>query len=99
MSYFRDLFRRWMEKPKFRPMGLIAPILVLLICLPLLRPLRHPDGISDDETATLAMVRGLVDHHDLSLDPRRLPPDHRVGVGTQIYSDQPPTFAILLAIP
>src|SRR2546428_299657 len=53
-------FRRYLTKPHVRPWALSAPILVLLVCLPLLRPLRHPDprDVSDDELARLVVFGG-----------------------------------------
>ena len=52
-----------------RPWALSAPIVVLLICLPLLRPLRHPDPlqISDDEQARLATIQAVVEQHTLQI--------------------------------
>src|ERR671917_487186 len=53
-----------------RPWALLGPVVVLIIALPLLRPLRHPDprAISDDETARLATVQAVVDHGTLAID-------------------------------
>jgi hypothetical protein len=66
---YRDYFQRWRERPKVRPWALLGPVAVLLICLPLLRPLRHPARIGDDEAARLASVRALVERHTLWLTP------------------------------
>lgn len=98
-TYFRWLRRQ----PLVRPWALSAPIAVLLICLPLLRPLRHPDPrtISDDEQARLATVQAIVEHHTLAIDRT----DFR---GTQavilrpdghLYSDQSPVMSALLSGP
>jgi len=53
-----------------RPWALCAPILVLLICLPLMRPLRHPDPtqVSDDEQARLATIQAIVEQHTLAIE-------------------------------
>src|SRR5918998_432817 len=52
--------RKWV-----RPWALSAPILVLVIALPLLRPLRYPVPqyrISDEEAARLATIQAIVEH-------------------------------------
>ena len=63
MSRLSQFIRRWQERPKVRPWALAGPVIILLICLPLLRPLRHPAQISDDEQARLATIRALVERH------------------------------------
>src|SRR5262245_17699855 len=67
MSRLGDYIRRWQARPKVRPWALAGPIIVLLICLPLLRPLRHPASITSDEAARLETIRALVEHHTLAL--------------------------------
>lgn len=94
--------RRQPAKPHVRPWALSAPIVVLLICLPLLRPLRHPDPrlISDDELARLATIESLVERRTLSIDKSPLAPQRGlITRGDHVYSDQPPTMAALLAGP
>jgi 4-amino-4-deoxy-L-arabinose transferase-like glycosyltransferase len=94
--------RRYLTKPHVRPWALSAPILVLLFCIPLLRPLRNPDPsqISDDELARLATVQSLVEHRTLALDASSFSPSRgTVRVGDKLYADQPPTMAVLLAGP
>src|SRR5829696_4304184 len=94
--------RHYLTKPHVRPWALFAPILVLLFCIPLLRPLRNPDpsAISDDELARLATVQSLVEHGTLALDASSLAPSRgTVRVGDKLYADQPPTMAVLLAGP
>ena len=92
MEFF-DQLRRHLTKPHVRPWALSAPILVLLICLPLLRPLRHPDprGISDDELTRLATVQSLVEKRTLAIDDSVYQPTRAIA--------QPPTMAVLLAGP
>src|SRR5256885_8586870 len=97
MTRLREHFRKWLSGPKIRPWGLIGPILVILVCLPMLRPLRHPGEISDDEAARLATVRALVDHHSLAVAPAHIPPKEAVRRSGSTYSDQPPVFAIMLS--
>lgn len=86
-----------------RPFGLIGPILVLLIALPLLRPLRHPSEAqtSEQEALRLATVRALVEHGSLVLDRSYALSPGTVQVtdpvyGQRIYSTQPPMMALLL---
>jgi hypothetical protein len=91
-----------------RPWALAVPILVLLICLPLLRPLRHPGQASLDEELRLATISSLVEHrHDsgqlaekLAIDPATvMPSNHVFAVNNRVYSDQPPMLAFLLSGP
>ncbi len=78
--------RRYLQQPLVRPWALIAPVLTLVICLPLLRPLRQPDPsqISDDERDRLAMVEAIVQQHSLRIDQGSFP-----EASGQIPSPQP----------
>src|SRR3954452_11591552 len=94
--------RAYLMKPHVRPWALSAPILVLLICLPMLRPLRHPDPreISDGEVARLATVQSLVEHNSLTInDSTFMPNSSTIRHGAKLYSAQPPVLAVLLAGP
>lgn len=79
-----------------RPMALAGPILILVIALPLLRPLRHPDAASDDETLRIASVRALVEQHSLHLDKKFAKVPGTLSLPTGTYSPQPPMMAVLL---
>src|SRR5688572_32990681 len=83
-----------------RPWALFGPVVVLVIALPLLRPLRHPDptAVSDEELARLATVQAMVEHGTLAIDDTDFI-DTRMKVrhGEHYYSDQPPVMAALLA--
>ena len=104
MDLLRDI-RRYLTKPHVRPWALSSPILVLLICLPLLRPLRHPADydVSADETARLATLQALVEHRTLAIDDTLAHPTERAPGQTMIgrdgrrYSKQPPVMAVLLS--
>jgi hypothetical protein len=86
---------------------LAAPILVLLICLPLMRPLRHPDAdtISDDEQARLATIQAVVEQHTLQIQRTAFFATRDVfrvqGKDGQLhwYSDQSPVMSVLLSGP
>ncbi|MEA2711232.1 MAG: hypothetical protein QOF78_3833 [Phycisphaerales bacterium] len=81
---------------------MLAPILVLLVCLPLLRPLRHPDPreISNDELARLATVESLAQRRTLAIEQASfLPTGGTFRRGQHVFSDQPPALAVLLAGP
>ena len=89
-----------------RPWALSAPIFVLLICLPLMRPLRHPNPemISDDEQARLATIQAIVEQHTLQIQRTIFATRDVVVVrdrdGQQrLYSDQSPVMAVLLSGP
>src|SRR4051812_9416876 len=81
-----------------RPFGLAGPILVLLISLPLLRPLRHPGDVqvSDQEMLCLSTVRALVDHGSLVLDRSYAHVPGTVEIEGRVYSRQPPMMSLLL---
>jgi hypothetical protein len=96
------------KRPFVRPWALATPIAVLLVCLPMLRPLRQPGRASDDEQLRLATIAALVQHRtDPSSLAERLAvntrlfilPSHVISVDQRIYSDQPPMLAFLLSGP
>ncbi|HEY7087641.1 MAG TPA: hypothetical protein VH518_06095 [Tepidisphaeraceae bacterium] len=101
MKSLRDFFSRYKYRPMVRPWALAGPILILCICLPLLRPLRHPNEseISADETLRLATVRALVEHRSLSLDRSYAKVPGIAPTSTGLYSSQPPMMALLLSVP
>jgi hypothetical protein len=83
-----------------RPWALSAPILVLLVALPLLRPLRYPlpRQISDEEQARLATVQAIVEHGTLHIDGTDFTTTRsKIEVKDRWYSNQPPTMAALLS--
>src|SRR5215212_6788755 len=89
--------------PMVRPWGLAAPILVLIVCLPLLRPLRQAD-MSGNEASRLATVRAIVEKHTLAIDGAEVyPTEGQITTaksgGERHYSPQPPVMAALLAGP
>jgi hypothetical protein len=100
--------REWWQSrergPIVRPWGLAAPILVLLVCLPLLRPLRHPESISENECARLATIEAIVEKRTLAIDGTQFPVSEKQITmggrgGERNYSQQPPVMAALLAGP
>src|SRR3954463_12653387 len=97
MSRLRESFKAWLSGPKIRPWGLLGPILVLLVCLPMLRPLRHPGEVGSDEAARLATVQAMVEQRTLTLPRGKLPDTQLVRRSNQYYSDQPPVFAVILS--
>jgi hypothetical protein len=84
----------------FRPLALMAPVLVLVIALPLLRPLRHPDSPTNDETLRIASIEALVRQKSLNLNTAKyskIPGAAVLPTGT--YSTQPPMMAVMLWAP
>lgn len=81
--------------------------MVLLICLPLMRPLRHPDPrlISDDEQSRLATIQAVVEHHTLEIQhtaffaTRDVIRVERMDRQPHWYSDQSPVMSVLLSGP
>jgi hypothetical protein len=108
MRWFIELLRALLRsRPKLvRPWATSAPILILLITLPLLRPLRHADlsSISDDERAILATTQALgetgspaIDSTPFSATSRRFArPD--APAGQRWMADQPPMLAFVLSL-
>ncbi len=93
---------KWKPKKRIRPWALAGPIIILLFCLPLLRPLRHPDprDISDSETARLATVQAIVERHALVIDDSQfhVPRTSQIVIGNDRYVAQPATMALLLSL-
>jgi hypothetical protein len=92
------------EQPLVRPWGLATPILVLVVCLPLLRPLRHPVNISENEKARLATIQAVAERQTLAIDETAFAATQdRIRTsrdGTvRHYSEQGPVMAVLLSGP
>jgi hypothetical protein len=105
--YLIHYIRRYRHKKLVRPWALSAPILVLLIALPLLRPLRMADPdlrhVSDDEQARLATVQAIVENHSLAIDAtnfttttQKIEVTDRAG-RYRWYSEQPPMMSAMLS--
>ena len=102
MRSLRDYFRRWVARKHVRPWALLAPVVVLLICLPLLSPLRHPVAtqMSEEEMARWATVQALVEQQTFAIDGTMFGHTRqRVRVAEVYYANQPPTQGLLLAGP
>jgi hypothetical protein len=102
MAFLRNWLRHYRNRRHVRPWALAVPIVVLLIAVPMLRPLRHPDfgSISDDELARLATVQALVEQNTLSIDGSRyVSTAAKVQRDGHWYSSQPPMMAVLLSGP
>src|SRR5687768_12271228 len=79
---------------------MIVPVLVLLFCLPLLKPIRQPDprGMGDEESAIFATVQSLVEHRSLAIDRTAfLNTRHKIRIGPHYYSQTPPVYPLLLS--
>ena len=102
MAFLRNWLRRYRNRRHVRPWALAAPIVALLVAVPLLRPLRHPGygSISEDELARHATVQSLVEHNTLAIDESPFAVTKaKVQRDGRWYSNQPPTMAVLLAGP
>lgn len=90
---------KWTPQKRVRPWALAGPILILLFCLPLLRPLRHPADISGQEAARLATVEAIVHHGTLAIDDSSfaVPDEQVITVDDHRYAAQPATMAMLLS--
>src|SRR5436190_23866962 len=97
---FRRWFLRRTKRPLVRPWALLTPIAVLLIALPLLRPLRHPSSrdMSEQERAILAPVQSVVEQHTLAVEATNFTLIREsVDRNGHTYSTQAPTFPVLLS--
>lgn len=94
-------FRLWLTHRAVRPWALLTPVLVLVVALPLLRPLRAPGQLSDGELLLLQTTRSLRVDGDLALDPvvAIVAPDEVIHARGRVYAAQPPGFALLLTVP
>jgi MFS family permease len=102
MKPLLDYLRAYTKRKHVRPWALSAPIVVLLICLPLLRPLRHPMAwqMSDDEIARWGTVQALVEQQTFAIDRTQFTATRqKVHVDDVSYSDQPPVMGLLLSAP
>jgi hypothetical protein len=106
LKYFRTLPQRQM----MRPWALATPILVLLVALPLLRPLRNPEisAMSSNELSRLATVQALAEHHTQEIDQTSFyrtlrwrdldqTPSETVELDGRHYSDKAPVLSLILA--
>ena len=102
--------RRYLTRRHVRPWALCAPILILIIAIPIQRPLRTPDPslISDDEQSRLATIQAIVEHHSLAIEGTDFRDTRAkiVAIGdigekfpTHFYSKQSPMLAVLLSGP
>jgi hypothetical protein len=101
MSSLRSYLRTRLQQPMVRPLALVGPVVVLIITLPLLRPLRHPSEIADDELLRLATIRSLAERGTLEINPN-LPESARsllIVRNDRYFSPQPPMMSLLLAPP
>ena len=102
MAFLRNWLRRYRNRRHVRPWALAVPIVILLITVPLVRPLRQPDprSISDDELARLAMTQSIVedDRLDIGASPFSVT-RNKVQRNGRWYSNQPPMMSVLLSGP
>jgi hypothetical protein len=89
---------RLFYRPLVRPWALAAPVAVLLLCVPILRPLRDPTNLSADEALRLATVRALLEHDslDLTAAPAIAPASSPTGAAT---AQAPTTLAAAAPLP
>lgn len=99
MKRLSNHLRRYFDQPMVRPFALAGPVLVLVIALPLLRPLRHPAEPTNDQVLRMATIRALVERHSLSLDKGYSAIAGSVTTPGGVYSAQPPMMAVLLWAP
>jgi hypothetical protein len=105
INYFRTLPQRQIV----RPWAMATPILVLVVALPLLRPLRSPElsAMSTNELSRLASIQAMAEHHTQEIDRTTffpllryhnsgLPAD-TVQLDGKYYSDKAPVLSAILA--
>ena len=104
-----DYLRTLRQRQFVRPWALATPILVLLVTLPMLRPLRHPEqsAMSVNELSRLATVQAMAEQHTQEIGHTafypalrshnyRLPPD-TAQLDGKTYSDKAPVLSAILA--
>lgn len=92
--------RGYLQRPLVRPWALAGPVLVLMICLPLLQPLRQPDPRQwhDQQQMIAATVQAIAERHTLSIT-RGVFSDNPAAIRHQgeLYSPYPPMLPLLLS--
>ena len=109
MEIFFNYLRTLPQRQFVRPLALLVPALVLLVALPLLRPLRKPElyNMSPNELSRLATVQAFAEHHSQEIEGTQfystlvqlhgsLPPE-TVRFEHHIYSDKSPVLSFLLS--
>lgn len=79
------------RRPIVRPWALLGPILLLLLCLPILRPLRHPAELPQEEFKLVEMVK-----QNLTGD---LYVSNTPPISLQSLTEPSPMFALVLTAP
>src|SRR5512133_3330005 len=91
--------RGYLQPPLVRPWALAGPVLVLIVPLPLLRPLAQPDPTqwSEEEQMIAATVQAIVEQHSLAIDNSVFASSAAaVRRGDHLYSSYPPMLPGLL---
>ena len=92
--------RGYLQRPLVRPWALAGPVLVLIVCLPLLHPLREPDWHKwhDQQQMLASTIQAVVEQHSLAIDKSVFAANPVVSHNNgHIYSPYPPMFAVLMA--
>lgn len=109
MSRIAQYLKSYPKRQHVRPWALATPVLVLVVALPLLRPLRAPEpyNVSANELSRLAAVQAMAENHAQEIDGTPFlqqlrqrdyptPPD-TVKQGDHYYSDKAPVLSAILA--
>jgi hypothetical protein len=95
----RERIFAWLRTTHFRPWAMALPIAVLLVSMPLLRPLAEPAGPGARESMLLASVESVVRGRGLALDSTWRGRAGTVEIAGRVYASSPPMLAVLLAGP
>jgi hypothetical protein len=98
MMVVYDYFKRVRSRQVVRPWALCAPVVVLMVALPLLRPLRSPGDASENELSRLATIEALVEHDGLAINETEFFAALRHGEGSH-DGGAPPATAPTKALP
>ena len=98
MSNWRQKALEIFLRRKFRPGALLTPILVLMVALPLLRPLRSPGAPAHNEAILLDTVRAITTTGGMTLDPAKWKEGQPGIVAGKrgVMANRPPVFAVML---
>ena len=90
----------YLQRPLVRPWALAGPVLILMICLPMLYPLRQPDPTRwhDEQQMVAATVQAMVEQHSLAID-KSVFSNNPIAVSREghVYSPYSPMLPALLA--
>jgi uncharacterized membrane protein len=99
LTQVRGRLVAWVTQNRWRPWAMVTPIVVIVLALPLLRPLFWPGSISHSEKLLMASAKSVARGDALRLGPEFAKASGTVELDGDIYASRPPLFAVICAGP